>query len=140
MCAILLAGVFAWSAGALQTEQGLWVLSAGTGVMYGALFTLTPAIVSAHFGPTNFGLAWGMISYFAAIGAVVFSVSRVATSLMQYLYAFISSAIASIPDHNLKDQPVCYGSRCFSATLWIAAVCCVFSGAGMFWIGRRWKV
>jgi MFS family permease len=76
MCAVLLAGVFAWSAGALQSEEGLWVLSAGTGVMYGALFTLTPAIVSAHFGPTNFGLAWGMISYFAAIGAVVFSVRQ----------------------------------------------------------------
>lgn len=34
-----------------------------------------PAIVSAHFGPTSFGLAWGMISYFAAFGAVAFSVS-----------------------------------------------------------------
>lgn len=33
-----------------------------------------PAIVSLHFGPTNFGLAWGMISYFAALGSVVYSV------------------------------------------------------------------
>lgn len=41
LCAILLAGVFAWSAGWLESERGLWVLSAGTGVMYGALFTLT---------------------------------------------------------------------------------------------------
>ena len=35
-----------------------------------------PAIVSTHFGATNFGLAWGMISYFAALGSVLFSVSR----------------------------------------------------------------
>jgi hypothetical protein len=39
--ALALAGVFAWSAGWLETERGLWVLSAGTGTMYGTLFTLT---------------------------------------------------------------------------------------------------
>lgn len=41
LCALLLAGVFGWSAGWLESERGLWVLSAGTGIMYGAIFTLT---------------------------------------------------------------------------------------------------
>lgn len=40
LCAIALAAVFAWSAGLLETERGLWVLSGGTGALYGALFTL----------------------------------------------------------------------------------------------------
>ena len=48
ICAILLAGVFAWSAGWLEGEEGLWVLSAGTGVMYGALFTLTVGILQTR--------------------------------------------------------------------------------------------
>lgn len=39
--AVILAAVFGWSAGFLKSERGLWVLSAGTGGLYGALFTLT---------------------------------------------------------------------------------------------------
>jgi len=45
ICAICLAGVFGWCAGYLRSERGLWVLSAGTGGLYGALFTLS---VSPH--------------------------------------------------------------------------------------------
>lgn len=41
ICAVMLAAVFGWCAGYLQTESGLWVLSAGTGGLYGALFTLS---------------------------------------------------------------------------------------------------
>jgi hypothetical protein len=41
LCAILLAAVFGWCSGYLRTEKGLWVLSAGTGGLYGALFTLS---------------------------------------------------------------------------------------------------
>jgi len=41
LCAILLAAVFGWCSGYLKTERGLWVLSAGTGGLYGALFTLS---------------------------------------------------------------------------------------------------
>jgi hypothetical protein len=40
LCAVVLAGVFALSAGELESESGLWILSGGTGVFYGALFTL----------------------------------------------------------------------------------------------------
>lgn len=75
LCSAALAGVFAWAAVYLDRESRLWVLSGGVGALYGAIFTLTPAIVSTHFGPTNFGLAWGMVSYFPALGSAVFGVS-----------------------------------------------------------------
>jgi hypothetical protein len=70
----------------------------------------------------------------------------------QYLYAFVSTLVASspnrspIPDaphhfgHKEDQIPACYGTKCFSFTLWIAAGCCVISGLGMFVVGRRWKV
>jgi hypothetical protein len=45
LSAVLLALIFGWCAGYLQTERGLWVLSAGTGGLYGALFTLTVSII-----------------------------------------------------------------------------------------------
>lgn len=41
VCSLVLAGVFAWCAGWLGNEGGLWVLSGGVGALYGALFTLT---------------------------------------------------------------------------------------------------
>ncbi|KAE8541326.1 hypothetical protein D1P53_002685 [Cryptococcus gattii VGV] len=97
-CALLLGAVYVFGAAGLQGKQGrqggerLWVLSIGVGAMYGALFTLTPAIVSLHFGPTNFGLAWGMISYFTAFGSVVYS----------YLYALLSTPLDS--------QTECHGA------------------------------
>jgi hypothetical protein len=41
LCALALAAVLAWSAAWLEEEPRLWFLSAGTGMLYGALFTLT---------------------------------------------------------------------------------------------------
>lgn len=75
ICAGLLGLVFAWAAGWLYTEGTLWLLSFGVGSLYGALFTLSPAIISTHFGATSFGLSWGMISYFPALGSAIYSVS-----------------------------------------------------------------
>ncbi|WWD06342.1 hypothetical protein V865_004432 [Kwoniella europaea PYCC6329] len=117
--------VFAWSAGYLSGEgEDLSVLSGGTGAMYGAIFTLVPAIVSHHYGPTNFGLAWGMISYFAALGSVVYS----------YLYAYLS-----VPESgNPSDQ--CYGPHCFRITFVVCAISCFVGAVGVVVLGRRWKV
>ncbi|WVW81265.1 hypothetical protein I302_103256 [Kwoniella bestiolae CBS 10118] len=117
--------VFAWSAGYLTGKgEDLSVLSAGTGAMYGAIFTLVPAIVSHHYGPTNFGLAWGMISYFAALGSVVYS----------YLYAYLS-----VPDSgNPSDQ--CYGPHCFRMTFIVCAISCFVGSVGVVILGRTWKV
>ncbi|KIS00547.1 hypothetical protein L804_01962 [Cryptococcus deuterogattii 2001/935-1] len=126
-CALLLGAVYVFGAAGLEGKQGqggkrLWVLSIGVGAMYGALFTLTPAIVSLHFGPTNFGLAWGMISYFTAFGSVVYS----------YLYALLSTPSDS--------QTECHGTHCFRVTFIVCAVSCFVGGLGIWLLGRRWKV
>lgn len=49
LCALALAAVLAWSAAWLEDEPRLWVLSAGTGMLYGALFTLTVSWVGSAF-------------------------------------------------------------------------------------------
>lgn len=41
VCMVIETAVFAYTAGFLETEKGLWVLSVGMGAMYGAIFTLT---------------------------------------------------------------------------------------------------
>nr|XP_018266146.1 uncharacterized protein I303_00115 [Kwoniella dejecticola CBS 10117]OBR88304.1 hypothetical protein I303_00115 [Kwoniella dejecticola CBS 10117] len=117
--------IFAWSAGMLgDTGAHLSVLSAGAGAMYGTIFTLVPAVVSHHYGATNFGLAWGMISYFAALGSIVYS----------YLYALLSIPASGDP----SDQ--CYGPRCFKFTFIVCAISCMIGSVGVIVLGRRWKV
>ncbi|KAK8844774.1 hypothetical protein IAR55_006624 [Kwoniella newhampshirensis] len=121
LCSIILSAVFAYCVVGLEGEKGLSVLSGGVGSMYGALFTLTPAIVSHHFGPTNFGLAWGMLSYFAAVGSVVFS----------YLYAILSTP---------GTETECHGTHCFRVTFVVCGISCLIGGVGLTLLGRRWKV
>ncbi|ORY26479.1 major facilitator superfamily domain-containing protein [Naematelia encephala] len=133
ICSLILGAVFTFGAAVLTSERGLWVFSGGVGLMYGALFTLTPAIVSAHFGATNFGLAWGMISYFPALGSVIFS----------YLYALLSQAHVDQDTHSAgrtEEPAFCYGPECFRATFWISAACCLVASVGLGILGRRWRV
>ena len=49
ICTAILAGVYAWSAGYLESEKGLWVLSGGVGTLYGALFTVTVSLLPLVF-------------------------------------------------------------------------------------------
>ncbi|ORX35110.1 major facilitator superfamily domain-containing protein [Kockovaella imperatae] len=137
ICSVILAMLLAWCAGVLQTEKGLWVLSAGVGTAYGFLFTLSPAIISTHYGPSSFGLAWGMVSYFTALGSVLFS----------YLYALTSSAVARQSSHlpstltkASEKALMCYGAKCFQPSLWVAAAGSLVAGMGFIWIGKRWRV
>lgn len=76
VCVAVCTAVYLVAVFAIKTEARLWVLSLGIGAMYGALFTLIPAITSRHYGPAHFGLAFGLLSYFAALGSTLFSVSE----------------------------------------------------------------
>lgn len=49
LCSAILAAIYAWSAGMLESEAGLWVLSGGVGTFYGALFTLSVSIICCRF-------------------------------------------------------------------------------------------
>ena len=46
ICSVGLSLIYAWSAGWLKSERGLWVLSGGVGTLYGAVFTLTVSRLS----------------------------------------------------------------------------------------------
>lgn len=47
---VALAAVCAYAAGVLQSEEGLWVVSAGTGSLYGTIFTLTASARGSLWG------------------------------------------------------------------------------------------
>lgn len=62
--ALLIVPTYLWSAIGLSSLRSLWVLTAGVGSAYGALFTLTPTITAQVFGLKTFGRNFGILSYF----------------------------------------------------------------------------
>ncbi|CAK5277746.1 unnamed protein product, partial [Mycena citricolor] len=87
----------------IRSRDDLWVLSVGTGIVYGATFTVLPSIIGAAWGPQNVGRNYGIISYAPLLGTTLFS----------YLYAFDVSSHAA-------DGQVCTGSICWELTFIIS--------------------
>ena len=79
-----------------------------------------------------------MVSYFAALGSVLFS----------YLYALLSAAIAEgsrdpgpTPGSEIDDHVLlCHGPKCFQGALGVGAGCALIASIGFVFIGRRWRV
>lgn len=106
----LLAVVFAYSAEHLK-EDRLWVLSISIGASYGSLFTLAPAIIRTLY-PDTFGSAYGIFSWFSAVGALIFTP----------LFGFLADRVAAQQGRN-----VCEGIVCFSAVFYISSASVVLS-------------
>ncbi|KAJ6596781.1 major facilitator superfamily domain-containing protein [Mycena vulgaris] len=51
--ASVLAFTFLWMEVAVRTQKDLWVLSVGTGIAYGATFTVLPSIITSIWGAQN---------------------------------------------------------------------------------------
>ncbi|TKA25230.1 hypothetical protein B0A50_05928 [Salinomyces thailandicus] len=65
-------GLVLLATGALQNHANLFPLvSATVGAGYGAVFALTPIIVSVVWGVENFGTNWGVVATVPALGATV---------------------------------------------------------------------
>lgn len=70
---ILLSLAFGYTALFLERPAGLWILSISTGLSYGAIFTLSPSVVRSVWPLKDFGRNWGLISWFSAVGALLFT-------------------------------------------------------------------
>lgn len=94
-CGILV-GAFGFTAVGMERTDELWVLSVGqlsrlllllssgspvltpplataTGFSYGLIFTLAPAIVRVVYPLPTFGRNWGLLTWFSALGALLFT-------------------------------------------------------------------
>lgn len=71
-CALLSAS-FLLSAFLLSTPARLWLLTLSVGFAYGTAFTSAPAVVRAVWPASAFGRNWGLLSWFSAAGAGVFT-------------------------------------------------------------------
>ncbi|MCJ1394419.1 putative monocarboxylate transporter mch1 [Xylographa bjoerkii] len=78
------------------------LVSALAGTGYGAVFSLTPIIISVVWGVQNFGTNWGVVAMVPAAGATVWSA----------VYSVVYQAGVR------EGETLCWGRGCFAGTFW----------------------
>lgn len=119
----LLSFAFILSLGQLLLASG-WVqnhasrfaaVSALIGAGYGAVFSLTPIVVSVVWGVENFGTNWGILAMTPAAGATLWGA----------IYAMVYQKAANAGEPGIERNPedvLCHGKACYSSTFWAMAV------------------
>jgi MFS family permease len=138
----LLAFAFLLSVGQALLASGLiqnhgdrfWIVSALIGAGYGAVFSLTPIIVSVVWGVENFGTNWGIVAMVPALGACVWGV--VYSAVYQAAATGSSPGAPADGDEGPGQDVLCYGVNCYAPTFWAMAVS-VWAACGL-WIWA-WK-
>ena len=135
----LLISTFLFSLGQLLLASGLVqrtpslfpVVSALVGLGYGAIFSLTPIIVSVVWGVQNFGTNWGIVAVVPAGGAAIWGAIYSAV----YQAGVDSSHLRS----DGEEEQMCYGLKCYEATFWAMAASSWIAIALWVWAWRRWR-
>jgi MFS family permease len=82
------------------------------GAGYGAVFSLTPIVVSVVWGVENFGTNWGILAMTPAAGATVWGA----------IYAAVYQRAAGQVGDEPGSDVLCYGRSCYAPTFWAMAV------------------
>lgn len=128
---------FLASGAAQNNPQRFWIVSGLVGAGYGAIFSLTPLIVTIIWGVENFATNFGLIAMLPALGSTFWGL----------IYSAVYQAGTNRPnlvrsDEALDDGTFCYGKQCYSATFWAEAATIWFACALMLWVWRGrggWK-
>jgi MFS family permease len=115
--AIMLSVGQALLASGLMQEHGdyFWSVSALIGAGYGAVFALTPIIISVVWGVENFATNWGIVATVPAGGAAVWG----------FVYSAVYEAgangepVVGVPEE--ETGSLCYGVKCYAPTFWAMA-------------------
>ncbi|ORY56157.1 major facilitator superfamily domain-containing protein [Pseudomassariella vexata] len=129
---ILSIGTMVLATGFVQDHgDRFWIVSSLVGAGYGAVFSLTPIIVTMIWGVENFGTNFGIIAVFPAIGSTMWGLTYSA------VYQMGAKKPPSMTD-GADDDVFCYGEQCYSSTFW-AMTFSIWIGCGMIlwtWKGR----
>jgi MFS family permease len=119
----LLIFAFILSLGQLLLASG-WVqnhasrfaaVSALIGAGYGAVFSLTPIVVSVVWGVENFGTNWGILAMTPAAGATLWGA----------IYATVYQKAADAGGAGVERDPedvLCHGKACYASTFWAMTI------------------
>lgn len=129
---LLSLGQLLLASGAIQSHPHFFpLISALIGTGYGAVFSLTPIIVSVVWGVENFGTNWGIVAMVPAAGATVWGV----------VYSAVYQWAAQRNTRDVGEgegEGLCFGKACYEGTFWAMCVCSwVACGLwGWAWRGR----
>ncbi|GAP85584.1 putative transporter mch1 [Rosellinia necatrix] len=127
-------GSLVLASGAVQEHAGrFWIVSGFIGAGYGAVFSLSPIIITMIWGVENFGTNFGIIAVTPAFGSL--------------MWGFIYSAVYQAGARNsilseggrMADDVFCYGKQCYASTFW-AMTASAWLGALMIvwaWKGKN---
>jgi MFS family permease len=85
------------------------VVSALIGSGYGAIFSLTPIVVSVVWGVENFGTNWGILAMTPAAGATLWG-------------AVYAAVYQSGANESEKGDVLCHGKKCYAPTFWAMTI------------------
>ncbi|KAL2265587.1 hypothetical protein VTJ83DRAFT_6687 [Remersonia thermophila] len=96
-----------------------WLVSSLVGAGYGAVFSLTPIIITVIWGVENFATNWGIVAMFPALGATVWGV---------VYSAVYTRAVGQQQQQQQENTPgnegnnhLCYGRECYAPAFWAMA-------------------
>ncbi|EUC30016.1 hypothetical protein COCVIDRAFT_24269 [Bipolaris victoriae FI3] len=111
------------------------VVSALIGAGYGAVFSLTPIVVSVVWGVENFGTNWGILAMTPAAGATLWGA----------VYATVYQKAANSAEAGVEKDPedvLCHGKACYAPTFWAMTISVWFAMGLFLWAWRGpggWK-
>ncbi|KAL6719456.1 putative monocarboxylate transporter mch1 [Lecanora helva] len=124
-------GLILLASGLIQSFPHLFPLvSALIGLGYGAVFSLTPIIVSVVWGVQNFGTNWGIVAVVPAAGAAIWGA----------IYSAVYQAGVDggrSGGQRADEGQFCFGAQCYQATFWGMAGA---SWAAIMLWGLAWRL
>lgn len=112
---VLSLGFVIVASGALQNHADrFWIVSSLVGASYGALFSITPIIVTIIWGVENFGTNWGIVATFPAVGNTLWGL------VYSAVYQAGTEKSPTPPEEGNGDL-FCYGAQCYAAAYWAMA-------------------
>ena len=129
---LMSAGLIFLASGAAQNHADrFWVVSGLVGAGYGAVFSLTPLIVTIIWGVENFATNFGIIAMAPALGSTFWGLVYSAV----YQSGAKGSGSAKSGDGG-EESIFCYGKQCYSTTFWAEGVCVWVACLLLLW---AWK-
>ncbi|KAL2149523.1 hypothetical protein VTH82DRAFT_8174 [Thermothelomyces myriococcoides] len=137
---VLSVGLASLAGGFAQNHGGrFWVVSGLVGAGYGAVFSLTPIIITVIWGVENFATNWGIVAMFPALGATLWGLVYSAV----YQAAAQRQQASSPPgeeggdgNNDNNNNNLCYGQECYAPAFWAMAASVWVACALVLW---AWK-
>jgi len=112
---VLSIGLLALASGAIQGHgERFWFVSSFVGAGYGAVFSLTPIIITVIWGVENFATNWGIVAMFPALGSTFWG--------LVYSGVYQAGAKSSRNLGQGEGDVFCYGQQCYATTFWAMTV------------------